>query len=581
MALDAGMVGCIRHELNARTADARVDKIYQPSKDDIVLLLRAREGNLRLLLSCAAGVSRACITGGKYENPVKAPMFCMLLRKHLSGSKIVSVTQPGFERVLFFTFAAFDDMGFPCEKYIVLELIGKFSNLIFLDNNKKIIAAIKNVDISESPERAVLPGLQYEMPPRQDKTDPLTVTRADFDKIMQSGSGGADKLIVSSFLGISPLVAREIVFLSSHDTGKDVSECDTDRLWYYFSAFVRRVKENDYAPTLVFTKDGEAREYSFMPITQYGALCPTREYGGASALIEAFYSVRAEQSSIKTRSADILRLLSAAQSRLERKISAQTEELSECEKMDEYKLYGDLLTANLYMIKSRAEEVSVPNYYSENCESITVPLNPRLTPAANAQYYYKKYNKLKNARRELSRQIGLARNDLEYIDTVFDALCRARTGTELDEIREELYSAGFASRMKGYSKKKHSPSGPLEFKSSGGFKILCGRNNVQNDRLTLRTADKRDYWFHVKNAPGSHVILCCAGKEPADKDITDAALIAAYNSRLSGGTGVAVDYTPVKFVKKPAGAKPGYVIYSTNRTAYVSPSKNDIERLTP
>lgn len=579
MALDAGMVACLCHQLHGRLQTSKVEKVYQPSADEVVLALRTPSGSERLLLSCASGSARGVITEQKYENPAVAPMFCMLLRKHLTGARLRSVTQPGFERVMFFTFDAYDELGFACEKYLVLELIGKFSNLIFLNENKKIAASVRTVDFSTSEARQILPGLTYELPPAQDKRDPREESKESFLAALRASTGRADRFFVNTYLGLSPLVGREIVYSAHKVCDAECASCDGEKLWFYFNAAIERVRSGDYAPTLVSEKSGRGVEYSFMPIAQYGVNYISEEMPGASELLERFFSAKASHERIRARSADILRLLTNAQLRLERKIALQTEELAECERMQTYKLYGDLLTANLYALKRGDDKARLVNYYSDDCEEIEIPLDTRLSPAANAQRYYKKYNKAKVAKRELSHQLELARADLAYVDTVFDALCRAQTVADLEEIREELYTAGFASRMKGYEKKKRKSLPPIEFITTDGMRVLCGRNNTQNDLLTFKTAAKNDYWFHAKDAPGSHVVLCSGGTEPTDRDFTEAAQIAAVYSKLADGENVGVDYTLVRNVKKPPGSKPGYVIYHTNWTAYVSPDKNHIERL--
>ncbi len=575
MALDAGMVACLCRELHDILSGGKVDKVYQPSKDEVVLTVRVGARTERLLLSCAPGSARGCLTDQKYENPAVPPMFCMLLRKHLSGAKLCSVSQPGFERVMIFAFDTRDELGFACEKYLVLELVGKFSNLIFLNEHKKIISAVRTVDFSDSDRRQILPGIAYELPPAQDKRNPLTESEQDFREKLSGAVGAADRYLVASYLGLSPLVAREIVYSAERETGRPVSECDPDRLWFYFHTVTERIRTGDYLPTLISDREGGAVEYSFMPIKQYGVGLVEEHPERASELLERFFRNRADRDRMRGRSADILRLLTNAQSRLERKIALQTEELADCAQMETYRLYGDLLTANLYALHRGKTIVSLPNYYDPDCAPVEIPLDGRLSPAANAQKYYKKYNKCKHAFRVLEEQIKRAREDIAYIDTVFDALCRAETTVDLDQIREELYHAGFASRMKDYEKKKQKPPAPLEFRTTGGLRVLCGRNNTQNDYLTTKLAAKSDYWFHVKDAPGSHVILCCEGRTPSDADLTEAAEIAAAHSKLAEGSNVPVDYTPVRYVKKPVGAKPGYVIYHTNRTAYVTPEKKN------
>ncbi|MCI8331222.1 MAG: fibronectin/fibrinogen-binding protein [Clostridiales bacterium] len=578
MAFDAGMVACLCHELNQNLIGAKIDKIYQPAKDEIFIVFRNGGQASRLLLSCAPGTQRVVLTAEKPENPLTAPMLCMLLRKHLIGAKLTDIQQPDFERVLIFTFSCYDEMGDPCVKYLAAEMLGKFSNLILLDQSYRILGAVKTVDFSTSEKRQILAGLRYELPPKQDKVNPLNETKEGFVQRAQTTADGlqpADRFILSSYAGISPLIAKEIVYRAHKVTKKPLCECDFDKLWFYFDLIVRCIREQTYHPVLIADHDGRAVEYSFVAIEQYGATAACDFYESPSLLVETFFETRAKAERHRQKAADVFKILSNAESRLTRKIALQTEELSLCSQKDEYKQYADLIHAHMYLIKRGMKSISVQNYYSQTGEMIDIPLDERLSPSANAQRYYKKYNKAKVAQTELNKQIDIAKADLDYLYTVFDALTRAETTAEIDEIRQELAETGFAVHKKGETKKK-TMGKPLAFISTDGYRMLCGKNNIQNDQLTFKMADKNDYWFHVKNAPGSHVILCCNGEEPPERAFTEAARLAASHSKLAEGENVPVDYTKVKNVKKPPGAKPGYVIYHTNWTAYVSPEK--IER---
>ena len=572
MAFDAGMTACLVHEFNEKIKGLKVEKIHQPSKDEIVLVFRYGSERFHLLLCANSNNPRVCLCDGEYENPIAAPMFCMLLRKHLAGARLREITQPDFERVIIFTFDAYDELGCECNKYLAVEIMGKFSNIIFLNEDKKVVSACKIIDFSLSEKRQILPGMTYELPPKQNKKIPLFENKESFISSLSGESKSADKYIVSAYSGISPLVAREIVYLASHATDTPVCDCDGEKLWFYFNSVINSIKSCNFFPCVV-RDDGKAVEYSFIEIRQYGARAVCEMNDSPSVAVEKYFSSRSSAERIKQKSQDILRLLTAAESRLQRKTEIQQRELADCAKKEEYKLFADLINANIYRIKKGADKALLENYYSESGERIEIPLDSRLTPAANAQRFYKKYNKAKHAEAALTRQLELDRADLDYVYTVFDSLSRASTAAELDEIREELYNAGFASRMKGYVKKKQKPGKPISFISSDGYRILCGKNNLQNDALTFKSAEKHDYWFHVKGAPGSHVILCCNGQEPPSRAFTEAATVAATYSKMSDSENVAVDYTLVKNVKKPAGAKPGYVIYHTNWSAYVTPDK--------
>lgn len=573
MALDAGMVACLCHEFNEKIIGAKVDKIYQPSKDELLFSMRAGARAEKLLLSCASNSPMVCLTEEKFENPLTAPMLCMLLRKHLAGGRLLSVSQPEFERVIIFEFSCLDEMGDPCTKYMVAELLGKFSNIILLNSQKRILGAVKTVDFSASEKRQILPGFVYELPPKQDKFNPLIETKEGFIQKISSRDTRADQYILSTYAGLSPLMAREIVYKASKMTDAHLADCDIEKIWFYFKQVVGSIKEGVFQPVLLKDRNGKPIEYSFTLIQQYGAAAVCEPFESPSRLIETFFKTRSEADRVKQKAADILKLLSNAEARLNKKIALQTEELARCAKMEEYRQLADLIHAHMVVIKRGMKSVQVDNYFTDPVQRIEIPLDERLSASANAQRYYKKYNKAKAAKSALSAQIEIAKADLDYISSVFDALTRAKTTAELEEIRQELYETGFASRMKNYVKKKAASGKPLEYTSSDGFRILCGKNNTQNDLLTFKTADKNDYWFHVKNAPGSHVILCCRGQEPPERAFTEAACIAAAHSKLSEGENVPVDYTKVRNVKKPPGGKPGYVIYHTNWTAYVSPEK--------
>ena len=584
MAFDAGMLACVIHEIRTAALGARIEKISQPERDEIVLQMRSFEGGRRLLIHAGSSNPRIGFTTAQRENPPTAPMLCMLLRKHLSGAKLSDVRQEGFERVVRLEFETRDEMGFACRRYLVVEVMGKYSNLMFTDEKDKILAVLRPVDFSTSSMRQVLPGMTYELPPAQDKADPTATDEEAFGEAYASAPDGrlCHKWIIETYLGISAAVAREMVYLATGDVDTPVGGCDASALWQGFDAVMRRIRENDYAPTLYM--DGERPvEYAFMPLTQYGHSY-TAVTGEASELLDRFFATRDRETRVKQHASDILHILTNAETRLHKKLDLQRGELADCERGVEYKKLGDLITANLYMLERGMSEVTLTDYEDYHEEdgsygSCTVTLDTRLSPTANAQVYYKKYNKSKTAREELTRQISLGETELTYIYSVFDALTHAETDADLAEIRDELYRSGYASRMKQYREHKQKNPTVAQFILPSGRRVLCGKNNVQNEYITHRLADRNDYWFHAKGVPGSHVVMETNGDEPSDEDFTLAAEIAAYYSKAQGGQNVGVDYTLVRHVKKPAGGKPGLVIYHTNWTAYVTPNGERIAEL--
>lgn len=576
MAFDAGMLACVIHEIKTSAQGARIEKITQPEKDEIVLQMRSFEGGRRLLIHAGSGNPRIGFTTVQKENPPTAPMLCMLLRKHLSGAKLADVVQMGFERVARLEFETRDEMGFACRRYLYAEIMGKYSNLVFTDEADKILAVLRPVDFSTSSVRQMLPGMRYELPPAQDKCDPTKTDEAAFLSAFEAAPFGrpGHKWITEQYLGISAAVAREMVYLATGSIDTTIGDCDAHALWRGFDAVMRCIRERDFAPTL-YMDEGRPVEYAFLPLTQYGSAFAMHT-GGAGELLDKFFATRDRESRIKQHASDILHILTNAEARLHKKLDLQRGELADCDKGVEYKKYGDLITANLYLLERGMREATLTDYeqYNEADGSYgecTVPLDSRLSPSANAQVYYKKYNKSKTAREELTRQIALGEAELSYVYTVFDALTKAETDADLAEIRDELYRSGYASRMKQYREHKTKNPTVAQFLTPSGRRILCGKNNVQNEYITHKLADRNDYWFHAKGVPGSHVVLVTDGEEPSDEDFTLAAEVAAHYSKAAGGQNVGVDYTLVRHVKKPAGGKPGLVIYHTNWTAYVTP----------
>ena len=582
MAFDAGMLACMVHEIRTVALGGRIEKVMQPERDEIILQLRSTEGGKRLLINAGTG-PRMSFTDLTRENPAQAPMFCMLLRKHLTGARLADIRQEGFERVVTLEFDTRDEMGFACTRRIVAEIMGKYSNLIFTDGDGKIISALKTVDFSTSAQRQVLPGMRYELPPAQDKDNPLEVDFARFAELYaaENPEKPLDKFILSRFCGISATVAREMAVIATRHTDTPLRYATAEEGWKGFDAVISHIREGNYAPTMAFD-GGQAVEYAFCPLTQYAPPVETRPYDSASGMLDAYFETRDKESRIRQRAADVLRLLTNAESRIKKKLDIQRGELADCEKADIHKKYGDMITANLWQLSRGMKQAEITDYevWDEEREeygTVIIDLDERLTPSANAQKYYKKYAKARNAKVELAKQIELGEAELAYIYTVFDALTRAETANDLAEIRDELYRSGYASRMKGYAAPKKQPAPTVaKFKTTNGYLVYCGKNNLQNEHITHKLADRNDYWFHAKGVPGSHVVMVTNGEEPDAQDFTDAASIAAHYSKAAGGAQIPVDYLLVRHVRKVPGAKPGFVTYHTNWTAYVTP---DAERI--
>ena len=581
MAYDAGMLRYVIAELNEKLTGGKVDKIYQPSRDETVFVIRCAGEEHRLALSAGGNGARMNLTSIKPENPATPPMFCMMLRKHFQGARFAGAEQLGFERAARLTFDTHDDMGFATRKHIICELMGRFSNIIITNAEDKIIGVLKSIDFSTSEKRQVLAGMIYELPPKQDKHDPLDekVDERFFKSLAAEcdENKSAEKFIMSNFAGISPLIAREIVYRAAGKTDATMRESARELTAKFFE-MIGRIRNLDGEAHIIKNSDGVPIEYAFCEIRQYGQSAAVEKVESFGKLIDMYFGERSREERLHKKAGDLFKLLSNAETRIVKKIDIQKSELAACDDGEKFKLWGDLITANIYQLKRGMTECTLPNYWSDDCEDVTIPLDKRLSPSANAQVYYKKYNKSKTARVHLTAQIASAEEELAYVYTVLDALSRADGEKELGEIRAELYHSGYASKMKNYTEKKQTQPSIAKYKTTDGHTVLCGRNNIANDYLTTKLAARGDWWFHVKNQPGSHVVLELfdADDEPSGETFTEAAEIAAYNSKARGGVMIPVDYTRVSKVKKPAGGKPGYVIYTTNWTAYVTPDEERV-----
>ncbi len=584
MALDGAFLSCLREELTAGLPDARVDKIHQPSREELIIALRTRSGNKKLYLSARANSPRVHFTDIPLENPAAPPMFCMLLRKRITGGRLITIRQPGLERALYFDLDCVDDLGDIVRLTLAVEIMGRHSNIILIDGSGMVVDSIKRVDMEMSSVRPVLPGLPYSPPPAAaGRLDLSAVSPADFLGAMEQGPDyPMSKALLNTAHGLSPLICREAAHLASRGRDPRISEMtgeDRERLLFYLSRVKSAVETGENRkPYLLLHLDGSPLDFSFMPITQYGLDALGREMESFSALLDAFYAQRDAGERMKQRAHDILRVLTNLSDRTSRKLGHQREELTRSGDRETLRIYGDLINANLHAIPRGASSAQLIDYYDPDCGTITVPLDPSLSAAQNAQKYYKDYRKAQTAEQILQRQIAQGEEELRYFDTVFDALSRAATWRELGELREELAAGGYLRLQRG-RQKPPAPLGPIRFRSEDGFAILVGRNNVQNDRLTLKTARGGDIWFHTKNIPGSHVLVITEGQKPPDRTLEQAAILAALHSKAAGSVQVPVDYTEARNVRKPAGAKPGMVIYDSNRTAYVNPDPSLAARL--
>ncbi len=580
MPLDAVCLSGVVRELRETILGLRVEKIQQPARDQIILTLR---GNKKLLMCAGASQSRLHLTGLTRENPAAPPMFCMLLRKHLSGGRLAAIDQPGLERVVILTLDIVDELGEPGRRRLVFECMGRYSNLILLDGQERIIDCLRRVDMEMSEKRQVLPGLFYHLPPAQEKLDPLSAGPEDFRDMLTAVPDGTDaaQWLLDRFYGLSPLVCRELATTGCGDREHIWDAADRENLTAAFSVWQETVRgENGrrFTPWMLI-RDGKPSDFSYIPIYQYGSAMEGAPWDAFSPMLDAFYETREQLERVRQRGADLQRAASSARDRARRKLVLQEKEYAQTQDRDRLRISGELITANLYRMERGQSLLRAQNYYEEGCPEVDIPLDPLLTPQQNAAKYFKRYNKAKTAEKYLDQQMALARRERDWLESVLDELSRAETGQDFHDIRRELREAGhLKGPAPGKKEPRRAPGRPRTFLSSGGFRILVGRSNTQNDQL-VREAFKTDYWFHTQRIHGSHVILCTQGQEPDGQSMTEAAMLAAYFSQGRESGQVAVDYTQVRNVKKPNGARPGMVVYDPYQTAYVTPSEDLVKQL--
>ena len=574
MALDGMYLSFLVSKVNELLTGAKVDKIHQPSKNELVFIMRTRGGMHKLYFSADANSPRFAVTESVPENPQTPPMLCMLFRKRLVGATLLGVEQFGLDRTAFFNFDATNEIGDRVKLTLAVEIMAQHSNVILFDSDNRIVDALRRVDAEKSSYRLVLPGAQYKLPPAQEKLDirneePQRICR----DILALENSRLSSAVLKTVQGVSPLLAREVAFRVCGDD-KGVGELTTEEkmsLLCEISALKSIVIKDEAKPTMVLDESGKPMEFSFMPVTQYGNSYKVIEKEDVFCLLEDFYFERDRLLRTRSKGAELFKLLDTAIERTARKLNNQQEDLRRCADRDELKINAELITAAQYRLQKGAGVYEVENYYDNN-SIVKISVDPALSPSQNAQKLYKEYRKACTAENMLVKLIDEGEQDLEYLKSVRDMLERSTLEREFGEIKDELISQGFIKPKKsGKKQMKKQALPPLEFKTSQGFTVLVGRNNVQNDKLTFKTGRKGDIWLHAQKCPGSHTLLLSDGGEIPDDAIVEAAEIAAYYSSARSSTLVTVDYTDVKNIKKPNGAKPGFVVYYTYYSVNVKP----------
>ena len=583
MPFDALFLTAVHAELASQTIGCRVDKVQQPQRDTLILSLRGAAGGGRLLLTASPNHPRLHLTQEPTENPAQPPMFCMLLRKHLTGGRLAAIDQPEMERLLDLSFDCTDEMGSPTRKHLILEIMGRNSNLILTGEDGRIIDCLRRVDFEMSEQRQVLPGLYYHQPPIQGKQNPFAVQKEQLQALLeaQSSPKRLDGWLLDTFGGFSPLVCRELSYRLTGDVDTDVSALEPQarrELGARLYDEIARLRTDAHTPVILY-KDDRPWDFTCMPVTQYGTFVRSETAESFSRLLDRFYAARDRADTIRQKSQAIRKTLTNLHARTARKLENQRKELAATFDRERLRRMGDIVTANLYAISRGQARLRAVDFYDPDMREIEIPLNPAISPQQNAAKFYKEYQKAKNAEKILTEQIARGEQELSYLASVLDALTRAESERDVMEIRAELVAGGYLRETDRKKRQKLPPSKPMRFISSDGYLILVGRNNRQNDELTTKLAAKLDLWLHVQKIHGSHVIIETNGQTPPDTTVTEAMQLAAYYSQAREGQNVPVDYTLVKNVKKPNGAKPGMVIYTTYQTAVVTPDAALCERL--
>ena len=568
MAFDAFFLSAVMGEIQSQTTDARVDKIHQPSRDTVILQLKCREGRQKLLFALNPTAPRLHLTSANPENPAEPPMFCMLLRKHLLGARLIRMEQLPMERCAMFTFDCIDELGDHVEKTLVAELMGRTCNLYLLSPEGRIIDCLRRVGLDESAKRAALPGLNYQRPDPILKRNPVGFEKEDYQALLRkTGKDVLAERLMDELGGLSPLVCREAALFAALSTDARVEDVDTEAVAEKLELFFREHLQHP-APYYYCQTDGTPKQFAFCPIRQYGTFRQAESFGG---LLDMFYTVRDRNESMRQKSQTVRKTVQNLCTRTQRKLAIQEKELEATFDRERLRQLGDIVTANIHRIVKGQTVIQCEDFYDEDMKLIDIPISPILSPQQNAAKFYKDYAKLKNAEKELTRQIALGEQELHYLKSVLEELSRAQTDGELEEIKQELQQGGYLRPDGNKRKMKQAKTKPMVFTSTDGFPIYVGRNNHQNEELTFKAARKDDIWCHASKVHGSHVIISCGGTVPPDDTITQAAQLAAHYAETAGGQNIPVDVTPVKQVKKVPGAKPGMVIYHSYRTVIVNP----------
>ena len=571
MPLDAAVINALKNELKEELIGARIDKVQMPEKDVLLLSVRGNQGNRKLLLSSNVGTARVHFTEMSFENPSEPPMFCMLMRKHLVGARIVDILQPDFERMLIFQLSSRDEMGVLSEKQLVVELLGRASNIILVNEEGNIIDCIRRADFGETAVRRLLPGMLYRMPSKQNKTPFYTVDSSERRHVWQEAedNNNPEKSIMDLFSGLSPLICREIVYRCYGEIENIPESMDV---------IADTVREEQFLP-IMLTQDGSPKDYSFMNISQYSDEMRNVQYDSFSEMLDEFYSKKDFEESMRRKSKALLHNVRTARDRTQRKLNARLSEMEKTESRDQIRREADLITANMYQLKKGMDSFKCNDFYEEDNREVIVMLDPLKTPQQNAALKYKEYNKLKTAREYLEKLIEENKGQVDYLNSVIDEISRAESERDLAEIRKELTETGYLRVKRNAKKEKVKVQVPYRFVSDDGFEILVGRNNNMNDDLTMHRARRTDYWLHTQKIHGSHVIIQCEDQTPPPRTIEQAAILAAYYSQARDGGKVPVDYTMVRNLKKPNGAMPGYVIYHVYDSIVVESNGDLVQKL--
>ena len=581
MPLDGITINLLKKELSDCIIGSRIEKIHQPSKDELVFHLRSREGAYRLLISASANSPRIHLTANAPENPATPPMLCMLFRKHLTGAVITDIRQLGLDRVVFLDLAGTNEIGDAVTFTLCIEIMAKHSNIILINSEGNIVDAVKRVDFTQSSVRQILPMFKYEYPPRQGKANLTEIEPETAVNLIKNCTGKRlSGAVLETLEGVSPLISREI---ASFTCGGDIAVTEINEL--YEQRLLRKLTEiketlvsGNGTPTMLMRESVKPYDYTFTDITQYGFAVSAKTFESFSQLLDDFYYEKDRFERTKQRSQTLLKLLSNMSARAARKLQSRQAELEACADKDSLRINAELILANQYRLEKGSLFYDLENFYNNN-EPIRIPADPALSPSANAQKYFKEYRKSKTAEQMLGELIEQSEQELAYLESVIDSVNRADGYTELAEIRNELYEQGYLKKAKNDKTQKMKPMPPMEYVSDDGYTILVGRNNVQNDLLTFKTAAKDDSWFHTQKIPGSHVVVIGNGDIIPELTCRQAAILAAYHSGGRESSQVAVDYTEVRSLKKPVGAKPGKVIYHTYNTMWVTPDRELCERL--